>query len=56
MLFYMIIKIFFFLFKLHEIVEELNKDNNNLRAIADHCEYLTDIIEVNYYIMNIYVF
>jgi len=31
--------------QLHEIVDELSKDNDNLRAIADHCEYLTDIIE-----------
>ena len=33
--------------KLHDIVDGLNKDNDNLRAIADHCEYLTDIIEVS---------
>ncbi|CAF0880715.1 unnamed protein product [Rotaria sp. Silwood1] len=31
--------------QLHEIVDGLNKDNENLRAVADHCEYLTDIIE-----------
>jgi hypothetical protein len=36
-----------YFFKLHDIVDGLNKDNDNLRAIADHCEYLTDIIEVN---------
>ncbi|CAF4084750.1 unnamed protein product [Rotaria sp. Silwood2] len=31
--------------QLHEIVDGLNKDNENLHAVADHCEYLTDIIE-----------
>ncbi|CAF2018713.1 unnamed protein product [Rotaria magnacalcarata] len=31
--------------QLHDIVDGLNKDNENLRAVADHCEYLTDIIE-----------
>ncbi|CAF1507619.1 unnamed protein product [Adineta steineri] len=31
--------------QLHEIVDGLSKDNDNLRAVADHCEYLTDIIE-----------
>ncbi|UJR20880.1 hypothetical protein I4U23_023989 [Adineta vaga] len=31
--------------QLHDIVDSLNEDNNNLREVADHCEYLTDIIE-----------
>ncbi|CAF0933616.1 unnamed protein product [Adineta ricciae] len=31
--------------QLHEIIDDLNADNNNLRVVADHCEYLTDIIE-----------
>jgi len=40
--------------KLHEIVDGLNKDNDNLRAITDHCEYLTDIIEVKSNSSSIY--
>jgi len=31
--------------QLHDIVDALEKDNEHLRPIADHCEYLTNMLE-----------